>query len=172
MNTTEINEQDERTPYQLAIDNLSNPKQKLSGRMRRKFQQTRVKVSPYVFSEKKDWEEKLKKNLLALPLHRLIRRLKSYARHSATCVHLLKRLDPQSRFRPPIEQRGMFWAQCFQFANNERIARAQRCKIPQRSSIPHKVQKKLVLDGAGAFDACFVSEIHTPPGGPDVFKGL
>lgn len=141
--TNTIDETDDRTPYHVATDYLTNPKAKLSSRMRRKFQTTRAKTSPYASAEKKDWQEKLSKKLAEISIHRLVRRMKSYARQSATCVHLLRRMDPESNFAVPIKKRGIFWAICFQLANSERLARAQKCIIPKRSSLPLKVQKRL-----------------------------
>jgi hypothetical protein len=143
-NPPDADESSEIKPRDLAVRYLTNPKAKLSGRVRRRFKALLDKPSPYVPQEAKPWNEKADRTLKALPLHRLIRRMKSYARHSAHCAHLLKQLDPQSRFRAPIEARSTFFACLFRKANEERMARAQRCSLsPSRCSLPLKVQKRL-----------------------------
>ena len=85
------------------MDPLTDPKTKLTNRMRKNMKAERAFiVTPETKESVKD-ELKLLRKLEVLPINKVLRRLKQYARRSSTARHLLEKMSKSSPFRRALE---------------------------------------------------------------------
>lgn len=92
----------EPVPRQIATKILTNPKYKVSGKIRRKLTLRRGVVVEVERKVATHPAVKLALQLTKLPLSTLYRRLKQSARRAATCKNILSELSKDSQFAPPI----------------------------------------------------------------------
>jgi hypothetical protein len=104
---------------------LTDPKRKMSARWRRTAWRTREKAFLST-QQPKDSAKKLAEKVLTLPAGRLVKFLKQSARKAATAKYLLVKLDPDSRFRGPLEHEQSFQLAAFACAKKEYNFRAGR----------------------------------------------
>lgn len=100
----------DRTPISEAAPStlvriLTSPKQKLNGRTRRRIQNSRGSIvrRPLCLTISHPAEVKVTLKLQALPLLKLIRRLKQSARRASTCGNLLRDIHPKSKYIPGLQ---------------------------------------------------------------------
>lgn len=98
MNTTEP-----LTPKEISSILLCNPKEKLSGTVRRGLMRSRETISVPT-KEKTEPMEKLIRKLAALPLAKLIRRITQGRNHARRAESLAANLAEDSCFRPELDK--------------------------------------------------------------------
>lgn len=93
------------TPLEISATLLCNPKEKLSGSVRRGLMRSRETVLNTPRKEKTERMEKLLRKLAALPLAKLIRRITQGRNHSRRAKSLADKLAQDSIFRPELDKR-------------------------------------------------------------------
>ena len=89
-------------PLEVSARVLSNPKQRLTAKSRKRFLRSRANTIAAPTNPAVASPIKFAKRLSRLSLFQLGRERKKAARRAATAKHLLDKLSPNSPFRPPV----------------------------------------------------------------------
>lgn len=121
-----------QSDYSKLVDWLSNPKQKLSGSLRRRAKralagywtelgeiQAKERGTHVARQQPKDGMLRLTEALAKRSARRLVRFIKQSARRASTAKHLLAKMSPDSKFRPPVEETQKFNIIAFVAATTE-----------------------------------------------------